>query len=338
MIRFANEGDIEEIMRFLARYWRTGHELLVTSRQCFEYEMMMGGSVNFALSRDDKDGSVDGVLGFVPFSKGEGRDVVTVLWKTQARNKNPILGMQLFNYLKTHTAGAVIDTGLLPAGVPFYRHLGCEAGVMRHYYRLNSKCRETRIAAITDKSISPSIDAVQKPLVPFATFSEMAERFSFDAYKASAPVPYKEGWYIERRYFNHPIYKYYVRGVEEASGSVRTLCVFRRVTAAGSAALRLVDVIGEAEGVRHITRAVDEMMTEVGSEYTDFLFAGGFDSGIAEAAGFTDRYKTANVIPHHFEPFEQKNIDVCYMATNSAAVIFKADGDQDRPRDCGIMV
>ncbi len=39
-----------------------------------------------------------------------------------------------------------------------------------------------------------------------------------------------------------------------------------------------------------------------------------------------------NIIPNHFEPFEQRNIDIHFFTSQMEHFrMFKADGDQERP-------
>ena len=38
-----------------------------------------------------------------------------------------------------------------------------------------------------------------------------------------------------------------------------------------------------------------------------------------------------NIIPEYFSPFEQKNVDIYYMSEMDKPILFKGDGDMDRP-------
>jgi hypothetical protein len=52
-----------------------------------------------------------------------------------------------------------------------------------------------------------------------------------------------------------------------------------------------------------------------------------------EAAGFIPVNPSGgDIVPDHFEPFEQRNAPIRFaIKTDRPVVIFKGDGDQDRP-------
>ena len=68
-------------------------------------------------------------------------------------------------------------------------------------------------------------------------------------------------------------------------------------------------------------------------EYVDF-YCHGIPIETMKKLGFKlkDEYDS-NIIPNYFEPFIQENIPIYFFTTsNENSYIFKADGDQDRPR------
>lgn len=40
---------------------------------------------------------------------------------------------------------------------------------------------------------------------------------------------------------------------------------------------------------------------------------------------------SGNIMPDYFAPFEQRNIDIYYMSEIEDVILFKGDGDMDRP-------
>ena len=66
-------------------------------------------------------------------------------------------------------------------------------------------------------------------------------------------------------------------------------------------------------------------------EYID-LMAGTLPVELMSKSGFVLREpEDTNIIPTYFEPFVQENINIWYQKSDPDIVIFKADGDQDRP-------
>ena len=68
-----------------------------------------------------------------------------------------------------------------------------------------------------------------------------------------------------------------------------------------------------------------------GYEYIDFYLYG-IEDDILRDAGFVLQDDDVNIIPNYFEPFVQKNISLDFYADSLEEIIlFKGDGDQDRP-------
>ena len=68
------------------------------------------------------------------------------------------------------------------------------------------------------------------------------------------------------------------------------------------------------------------------AEYLDILNFGIEDIYFEKAGLLKLDPRKPVVIPNHYEPFEQKNVHLHFaMKTDKPYVIFKGDGDQDRP-------
>ena len=65
-------------------------------------------------------------------------------------------------------------------------------------------------------------------LVEFNNFEEVKRNFVLN--KVYKFLPYKEDWYIKKRYFNHPIYRYRVWGIV-----VNEVCLAPFIWSAGRA-------------------------------------------------------------------------------------------------------
>ena len=113
-------------------------------------------------------------------------------------------------------------------------------------------------------------------------------------------------------------------------GRVDTVLVMREVEAKERKILRIVDILGEYSELQYTTKAIDCLLTEGAYEYID-LYETGLDDDMLKKSGFVDRTETDNIIPNYFEPDLQENIDINYFTTDADIVLFKGDGDQDRP-------
>jgi len=335
LIRFATKDDIPAIMEFIDEYWKKGH-ILATDKEFFNYEMTDPDGVHFVISEND-DGKINGIEGFIPYGydANEKRDVMTVVWKViQTENKSekdgsPMLGINILNYIVNNTNSRfVASPGINTKTIPLYKFLGYHTGTMKHFYRLGNQ-NELKLAKANFDDKKTILEKVQYNLVFISTFSELAEKFSFEDYKALDKKPYKTPEYIEHRYFKNPIYNYDVFGIKsnEKCGAVIFL---RELECKGVKIAHLVDCIGDWNLLSNIGNSLDGILCERGYEYID-LYEIGLSDEILLRAGFNLKDKEKEIIPNYFEPFEPVNVDIHYFSTDESVVLFRGDGDQDRP-------
>ena len=325
MIRFAKEADIDRIMAFIDTYWKKGH-ILGTNREFFKYEHLLDEGVTYVISENDS-GTIEAILGYIPYAK-QHRDVMTVMWKAN-HTAEPFLGIKLFNFLKANGDVRIMASpGSNPNLKRFYDSLRYPFGKMNHWYRLNRKKDVFCLAKVEDQSVPETYGDVRFKL--YSTWNELDQGFDWIGYQNSNPKPYKEKWYIEKRYFNHPIYKYKAYGLTEGDGPAKLLMIVRKAEANDSYALRLVDLIGNIELISSASNLLDTLLLENDAEYID-CYEVGVNAETMLSAGFTKTENTKNIIPNYFAPFVQENIDIYYFSSDPETVLFKGDGDQDRP-------
>lgn len=323
MIRLATTSDTAAIMKFIDEHWKKGH-ILAVNEEMFRYEFEAGEYLNIVIAVDE-NGELEGMEGFIPYAH-TARDSMLVIWKV-LKTENPMLGLEILQYIRENTDSRLVASpGINRRTRGLYEYLGIQTGRMTQWYRLN-KLPDYEIAVIKDASI-PEV-RTGKPLKKFSTFEELEHVFRFEKYRASGKKPYKEAWYIEKRYFNHPVYSYDVYGVMTGE-ECATLLVFRMQKLHKARAYRFVDVIGDFDGVYDATSAIDAILSENGAEYTDF-YEVGMDENAMERAGWKKVENSGNIIPNYFAPFVQENIDIFYCSSDADIHLFKADGDQDRP-------
>lgn len=327
MIRKASPNDILDIMQFINSYWKKGH-ILGVDHEFFEYEHRNGNEINYIISIDDYK-NIEAILGYIPYGKLN-RDVMTVMWKVK-NNDKPFLGVQLLEYLINNCDVRIASSpGINQKTIPIYEYLGYTVGKLKHYYRLN-KCSEYKIAQIhDDRILTQEKQDIHYSLLPIHHMKELMDIFNFEEYKSRNPKPYKEPWYIEKRYFNHPIYTYKVFGIKDGLGKVESVLFTREVSYKSSKILRIMDFIGNIEKLNHISNDIDTIMQNNNYEYVDF-YQSGIPNEIMESAGFILKDSKHNIIPNYFEPYVPENIEIYYFSTSKDVVLFKADGDQDRP-------
>ena len=68
---------------------------------------------------------------------------------------------------------------------------------------------------------------------------------------------------------------------------------------------------------------MQSILKKFNAEYLD-LYSYGINDKNLKFAGFINRYETNEIIPDHFEPFENKNIDINFGYIGKKNAIIKA--------------
>ena len=323
-IRQARFEEINEIMDFIENHWKKGH-IFGKNREFFEYEFVIDGKVNFYIAKNRKTNEIESLQGFLYASHPEKKkDVWGSIWKTRTDHPNkPFLGLELNDRLHEEygfRSGAGV--GINPnTALPLNKSLGAYCSKMNHYYRL-ANCTEYKIAKIKEKIILPKNQQI-KQITPqkVNSIDELKQVFDFSSVENVFPL--KDDWYINHRFFNHPIYKYDVYSIPNA------FFVTRVQEYNNSKILRIVDYLGDHSSFAGLYDFFEKLLNEY--EYVDFYNLG-FEHEYLEMAGFIrNEFESENIIPNYFAPFVQKNIEVYVSASNDKYIFFKADADQDRP-------
>lgn len=318
MIKFAKQADIPEIMNFIDFYWKKDH-ILARDNAFFKYlYITQDNRVNFALSRNEAN-QINGIIGFIPYDS-HNENISLALWKALPE-QNTFVGLELFDFLIENLKPVTVATlGInIETSGEIYLLYNYKIGTMKHWYRL-AAADEYKIATVTDKQIPAIQGNTCKNIVPLYRAEEIPPSFKHN--KNALP---KNKEYMNRRYFHHPIYTYQAFLFDED-----IIVITRNQTYNHSACLRIVDILGDYTQFNRTIPFFDNYMKEKSIEYID-CYNVGLSDEVFLKAGFKDVSLGKNIIPEHFSPFESKNIDIHYSTSNENIILFKGDGDMDRP-------
>ncbi|MCX4268310.1 MAG: hypothetical protein OSJ62_06550 [Lachnospiraceae bacterium] len=327
-IRFAKYEEIEEIMQFIDTYWKKDH-ILAKNRKFFEYEMVVDGKVNFVIAKDRKTEIIHGLNGFIIASKNNVKlDIWGSIWKV-IPNSMGLLGLEITKRLEiyTNTRAFLCIGGNPKTTMPILQKARNydDVSKMQHFYCL-AKRENYYIAKISHYEPFVENQKYQVQFLRLKDIEELKKLYDF-SYNVDA-FPYKDIWYINHRYFEHPIYMYQVYGLVEDK-KVKALFICREQEYNGTKILRIVDYIGKPKLFGGISKFLKEGLEKY--EYID-LYCYGFDTSYVRQAGMIELQENdTNIIPNYFAPYVAENIDIWVGTPRGKAVFFKADGDQDRP-------
>lgn len=330
-IRLARYDEIDEIMSFIDTYWKKDH-ILARDRKFFEYEMVVDGQVNFIIAKDRNTNKIAGMHGFIMASKNiEKLDIWGSIWKVLPGSMG-LLGVEIVRRAGelTGTRNFLSTGGNPDTTVPINRKVLKlhSIGKMQHFYCISER-EEYRIAKINHYVAFKKNEEYKAHIKLLSDYGTVNDHFDFASNEDK--TPYKDGWYIKHRYFEHPIYKYDVYGIksDENSTIIDALIVCREQEYNGSKAYRIVDYVGKIELFSGLSSFLAEKLNDY--EYID-LYCSGIDDRYIRQAGMTELTENdSNIIPNYFAPYVAENIDIWVGTPIGKSTFFKADGDQDRP-------
>lgn len=325
-IRFAQESDIPQIMRFIDENWRKNH-ILARDRRLFEWQYINNNKLNMVIGEDECH-SLQAILGFIPYSSNNEKDFSLSLWR--AKEGTAFLGIKLLMFLLKEEPhrhmfcnGINVDTS---AGI--YHRLRIKTGKLKQWYRLEKNAR-FRIAKVQKKIIPQIVMNAEIDLIPFQDFQSLKQESTSKMFDSDM-IPYKSEEYIKKRYFDHPSYNYLVYGIKKNADKADAAIIFRVQECNSSKVLRIIDFLGDNNLFYYITEQIDEMMKIYEAEYVD-IYETGLDDEQLLMAGWLPVGQDENIIPNYFAPYEPCNVEINICTTNENIVLFKGDGDQDRP-------
>ena len=333
-IRLGKKNDIDSIMRFIDKYWKKNH-ILSLDKNLFEYEFLDGDTVNMLLAIDRNKNTIEGIFGFLYCSKtldSSRRDIWGSLWKVVDEHDNiPFLGIELAKRIygvtgcRMHIGNGANPNTTIPLRKMFF---GDKTAKMKQYYILNDNIKDYKIAKIAQRHEVKFINRKNKKnIFELHTFEQVKEFLDIEHINA---YPYKDNWYVEKRYFKHPYYEYKCWGIENDDG-LRSIVFAREVMVEDRKILRIIDYIGNHKIFEETGEFWRNIINSEEYEYIDF-FEFGMEDDILKNAGFILRTDNdENIIPNYFEPFVQSNTDIWVHYKYDGTTFFKGDCDQDRP-------
>jgi hypothetical protein len=337
-IRRCQTSDVPEVLAFLDAYWKAGH-ILTVERSLFDWQYSLRdhpGEYSIAIARRDADGALLGLLGYMPTRQFDpalsaNNSIWLALWKIRADVATGALGLRLLSYVtetEPHTSVGVV--GFQPAVGAIYKALKFQVGELQQYVLPNPDVSNFEVASFERPPFRPVNDAGLTAL-PVDDLNFARTVAGLELGTRDRQIPKKTPEYFRGRYLQHPMYRYLTFVLHRGNRPIGMLAT-RVAIHGGRQVLRLVDFVGPDDAVPGLGILMLAQIRALGAEYAD-VHNWGIDPALFEAAGFS-RVDPAgtDIVPNHFEPFERRHAPIRFaLKTDRPAVLFKGDGDQDRP-------
>lgn len=319
-LRLARPEEAERVIGFINENfdWKLP---LVNLPEYFNFYYRNGDALQYALA--EENGQLLAVAGYIRANESPAPDIWVSVWVAKKGHNG--VGLDLMNALPRLTGASVVAcNNIRPKTMAFYRFLGWHADRVPHFYRLSGQEKYT-LARVTDLTVLPvsgdlTLERVNSP-------EQLAEL----GLPETPHTPKKDLWYLIRRYFAFPHLIYNVYCARE--NGVTLACLVARVVDSGCGkVLRIVDFIGRDETLPRLGKAIDGLLHAAGAEYAE-CYCAGIPAEVFAAAGFCERDEgSENILPNYLTPPLFENTEYYYFTSNpDQFVLFKADGDQDRP-------
>lgn len=332
--RLATVEDVENIMKFINDEWRENH-ILARDKELFLWQFGRSeyddyDNINVVLMTD-KQNRILGMIGFIAYSNSKDNlQTSAAMTKVKTGLAIPMVGIELmrrrFNLVREC---ACFDSGANPTTIlPIYQNIfKHQTGIMQQYYMLNPKFSEYHIAKVKSPEFI-EFNKGESKLVEYTEFKDIESVYDFE--QQFDRMSFKSKQFIKKRYFEHPIYCYKKWKIVNGEEHVAGLLFGREVSIGQSKVLRLVDFRGDLKELGRLGEALHSIMRQEGYEYIDMMVSD-LPKKLMTQSGFLLLDPDGDiVIPNYFEPFIRENIKN-YFQKSQDIVIFKADGDQDRP-------
>ena len=339
-IHFCGNDEIDLVRDFLHIHWARDHVLSWhRALMDFQHKDRARNRYTFVLARRVSDKELVSVLGFIPTSLYDadlaGRSVIMLaLWKVRSHAGVTGLGLRLLQYLVQHELHVAIGVAGINKDHPsMYKALGFNSAEYQQHYMRNWRITKPSLGRF------PGLGNPQRPKAGNARLEPLLRE---DFYRAVEGIdvgqradllPAKSPRYFFERFLNHPVYRYELNLVR-LEGRPAGILASRLASHEGHHALRIIDYYGEETILGELGGEIDALLERSGAEHAD-IWSYGISGDTLLKAGFRRVDPDgAVIVPNFFEPFTPQNSRIRFSfksITGAPFVLFRADGDQDRP-------
>ena len=339
---FCKSTNKNKVKKFISDNWKKNH-ILAENDILFDWQYINeDGNYNFVLAIEESE--IIGLLGFIPPNKysnqkNTSRDYWLALWTIKEGATYPGLGIGMISYLKSKcNIDNIYTVGLSNIAVQIYKSLKYNVSYLKHYVLINSQLKDAKIINLSSDLYIRNKSFIKSDCSFTEVYNnEILNDDIINSNNLFKKNTYKDKDYLINKYIKHPFYKYrfFLIKLER----LECIVVIRMVKALNSSALRIVECFGNCELVSKIGTEFDKILIKENHEYLDFVQRG-VDEQIFQQSGFIDvEDQKGLIVPNYFEPFNPSNKKIYFAYKNFSGlksinfkpIIFKGDGDQDRP-------
>ncbi len=323
------KNEKELLVSYINEFWQKNH-ILVKNQDLFKWQHLNKSFYNFYVFK--KENKICGILGFIPTNQYDislikNKDYFGAIWSVNKLAPPGAGHFLMKKLLSSENPNFIGFVGVTNQAKFFYKKWNLEINHLNHYFIINSSIKNYKIFKGKVSQVNKS--KVLSSDLKLIKINNLLELKLVHKYK-----PEKTINYLINRYQKHPIYEYFFYGLKDDDNKVHCVFVIRKQIYMDRSCLRIIDIYGDINNISSIKKQFENLLLLENSEYIDVLNYG-ISSKIFKRLGFLKLdFSSKNIIvPNFFQPFVQKNIKIefSYKSKYDNFVIFRGDGDQDRP-------
>ena len=321
------DEQLMALREFCRINWGSEHPLIHNDR-VFDWYYRKEEYINMVIAYTKEEDGIDiyGVCGFIPTSNSDTPDVF-ISYILSKKGAQFGIALRLIEYIKELTKAVTINCNNIRKKTRgIYEFLNYTVDDMNHWYRLNGDIKEFKLCRVNGDTRNPigSREAETEIIDSCEALSE----FPFDSFLTNRP--YKDEEYVKRRYMEYPFFTYLL--IKLKLGEKQAIIAIREIESSGSKMLRVEDFIGSRELIKDSGLALDRLLKEKKAEFIDWYSYGVKEHDMTEAGFSLLREGDCCIIPFYYAPLEMSNTDITiFTSEKEGFMMFRADGDQDRP-------
>lgn len=326
-IEKCKKNDESLLITYINEYWKENH-VLVRNNDLMKWQHLDNDFYNFYIFKNND--SICGIIGFIPTSKFDSKlinnkDYFGAIWSVN-KDAPPATGHFLIKKLISLESPKFIGfVGISNQAKVFYSRWGLEINHLKQYFIINKTLKNFKIIKGCNNINVNNVKSKYK-LIKIERLNKIKLKHRYK--------PFKTINYLINRYQNHPVYNYLFYGIQNEKNELKCIFIIRKEFFLKSSCLRIVDIYGNIDDIKSVKSLFEDLLLVEGAEYIDLLNFG-IKSEVFKRLGFTmlNLESKKDIVPNYFQPFIRKNIKIefCVISEYNDYVIFRGDGDQDRP-------
>lgn len=318
----ASIGNHKLIVNFIKKYWSKNH-VLVKNKKLFYYYYVRKKKINFLILKYKNE--LVSILGYLVNHYKREKYIWLALWTSKP---NEIFsGVRLLKNLEEKFDKKILVLGLSEYATKILKQLNYKILPMNHYYFVNNEVFKFKIIKnplpnrkFLLKKNQSSFEELKK--INIYKYNHIISQKKFRNFK---DFKFK---YIDNKFYNYQFYL--LRNKNQ-----KLLIVTRKILVKQKVqkVIRIIDAFGNYNLFKYTTDLFLELLKDKKIEYID-LINYGISPKIFLYSGMNKINYDTTIVPNYFEPFKRKNKKIHFAYQNELKkklIIFKGDGDQERP-------